>query len=336
MKNVLYIGNNLKSKKSNISSIQTLGPLLESEGYTVFYASSKNNKILRLLDMLSRVLKLKNTIDVVLIDTYSTHNFYYALLVSQLCRVLKIAYIPILHGGNLPSRLKRNPKLSGLIFNYAKHNVAPSLYLKNEFEAFGFHDIIYVPNAIKIEAYPFNCNTIEYPKLLWVRSFSEIYNPTLAISILSELKKTEPEAKLCMVGPDADGSLAAIKQRVFDLNLNVEFTGKLTKQEWISRSKDFNIFINTTNVDNTPMSVIEAMALGMPVVSTNVGGLPFLISDKTDGLLVLPNDVEAFVNAILKIKTDTALRAQLVLNARQKVESFSWKTIKPQWDAVLS
>ena len=68
----------------------------------------------------------------------------------------------------------------------------------------------------------------------------------------------------------------------------MNFTGKLSKQEWRDLSKDYNVFINTTNFDNTPVSVIEAMALGIPVVSTNVGGLPFLITDKVDGVLVEP------------------------------------------------
>ncbi|WP_299101306.1 glycosyltransferase family 4 protein [uncultured Winogradskyella sp.] len=335
MKNVLYIGNNLKNKKSNTSSIQTLGALLEGEGYSLYYASSKSNKVFRLLDMLKSVVKLRNTADVVLIDTYSTLNFYFALIVSQLCRFLDLEYIPILHGGNLPSRLKSNPKLSALIFENAKHNIAPSLYLKSEFELFGFHNITYLPNAIKIEEYPFKNYRFDNPRLLWVRSFSEIYNPKLAVKILSELKKIEPNATLCMVGPDTDGSLKTVKQLAGDLNLDVEFTGKLTKQDWISLSKKYNIFINTTNVDNTPISVIEAMALGLPVVSTNVGGLPFLISENKDGLLVAPNNVEAFVEAIIKIKFDNQLRDQLTKNARQKVEFFSWQTVKVQWDAVL-
>ena len=96
------------------------------------------------------------------------------------------------------------------------------------------------------------------------------------------------------------------------------------------------VFINTTNFDNTPVSVIEAMALGIPVVSTNVGGLPFLIDNGTDGLLVQPRDANAMVEAIIKLKNDTDLMTELVNNARYKVEDFAWNAVKPRWEALLS
>ena len=128
MKNVLYIGNNLKNSRSNVSAIAVFGPLLASEGYTLYYASSKSNKLWRLLDMLFSVCRHARHVDVVLIDTYSTINFYYAILVSQLCRLLGLPYIPILHGGNLLSRLVNSPKLSHLIFDHAKVLVAPSTF----------------------------------------------------------------------------------------------------------------------------------------------------------------------------------------------------------------
>ena len=100
MKNLLYIGNQLKDHNGTITSIDSLGPLLEKEGYTIAYASSKSIKLFRLIDMMLAVLKNRKKADYVLIDTYSTLNFYYAFFVSQLCGILKLRYIPILHGGN--------------------------------------------------------------------------------------------------------------------------------------------------------------------------------------------------------------------------------------------
>jgi len=336
MKRILYVGNNLKNNKSNISGIQILGALLEKEGYIMHYTSSKTNKIIRLLDMVRSCVTLSNNIDIVLIDTYSTQNFYFALIISQLCSLLKIKYIPILHGGNLPSRLKNSPKLSALIFKKAVHNISPSAYLKQEFELFGYDNIVHIPNTIQINDYPFKSKTYASPKLLWVRSFSKIYNPKLAVHVFNEVKKHYPEAMLCMVGPDADGTLKDVKQLADDLNLEIEFTGKLTKKEWISVSENYNIFINTTNLDNTPVSVIEAMALGLPVVSTNVGGMPFLISDTIDGLLVEPQDARAMVDKILELISDVQLREKLIANARAKSENFAWTAVKPKWDSILS
>ena len=95
------------------------------------------------------------------------------------------------------------------------------------------------------------------------------------------------------------------------------------------------MFINTTNVDNTPVSVIEAMALGLPVVSTNVGGIPFLLEDGVDALLVEPNDQEAMCRAIERLKSDPELVKQLTLNARKKVENFDWEVVKHQWKKLF-
>src|SRR5690606_28650687 len=128
MKNVLYIGNKLTNRRSNVSSISVLGPMLEHEGFSLKYASSYSNKIIRMLDMLWCCVKYRNQTDFVLIDTYSTLNFNYALLVSQLCRILKLKYIPSLNGGNLPYRLKENPMLCRVIFKPAYKLISPSFY----------------------------------------------------------------------------------------------------------------------------------------------------------------------------------------------------------------
>ncbi|OUS02145.1 glycosyl transferase family 1 [Flavobacteriales bacterium 33_180_T64] len=335
MKKILYIGNNLKSKKSNLSGIQTLGPLLEKEGYKMFYASSKSNKVLRLFDMVKSCLTLSKQIDLVLIDTYSTQNFYYALIVSQLCSALKLPYIPILHGGNLPKRLKRNPKMSQLLFENAKCSVAPSLYLKNAFETFNYKNVVHISNALEVINYPFLNKVYDSPKLLWVRSFSKIYNPKLAVKAFNAIKQTYPNAELCMIGPDSDGTLKDVKALVKELKLNVKFTGKLGKKEWIELSKTYNVFINTTNFDNMPVSVIEAMALGLPVVSTNVGGIPFLIHHNTTGLLVNPDSVNEMTKAILDLMTNKQNRTILIQNARIQAEQYDWVNIKKQWSNIL-
>ena len=335
MKKILYIGNNLKNKKSNTSSIQVLGTLLENEGFTMFYASSKNNKVLRLLDMVGSCVRLSKKVDFVFIDTYSTSNFYYALIVSQICKILKLKYIPILHGGNLPSRLKNNPFLSNLIFNNSYKNISPSLYLLEAFKKAGYEKVEFIPNAIEINKYKFKERNFKNLQLLWVRSFSKIYNPSLAIKILKRLQDEEIQATLCMVGPDSDGTLQEVKQLAKTLKLDVSFTGKLTKEAWIALSEKHTIFLNTTNFDNMPVSVIEAMALGLPVISTNVGGLPFLITNNKEGLLVEKDDIDGFVKAIKKILDNPEDAKTMTLNARKKVEAFNWEYIKIKWFQVL-
>ncbi|GAL89417.1 glycosyltransferase family 4 protein [Jejuia pallidilutea] len=336
MKNILYIGNQLVDNNKTVTTIDTLSTLLQSEGYRVITASNKKNKIFRLCDMLYHIIKHRNSVDYVLIDTYSTTNFYYAYLSSVLCTYFGLKYIPILHGGNLPERLKTSQKLSRQIFTKAHINVSPSLYLISFFENFGFKNIINIPNVIELKNYHFKKRQIDDIHLFWVRSFSEVYHPKLAVKLLKLLQEDGFKVSLCMVGPENDGSLQKVKMLAKNLNVKVEFTGRLSKAEWHEKSKAFNVFINTTNVDNMPVSVIEAMALGLPVVSTNVGGLPFLIKNNVDGILVPPNNVKAFKTAILRLKNNELLVDQITTNARKKVEQFDWEVVKHKWFSVLS
>lgn len=335
MKHILYIGNQLSSGNKTATTIDTLSTLLRAEGYIVTTVSKKHNKVWRLLDMLSYIIKLRRKVDYVLIDTYSTTNFYYAYLCSQLCRVFKLKYMPILHGGNLTQRLKDSPIKSKQIFDNAYCNIAPSLYLLSNFKSYGYTNIKHIPNTIEIDNYNFLKRKVDTINLLWVRSFSTIYNPQLAVKLLKSLIDEGFNASLCMVGPDNDGSLKSTKLLAKELGVNVEFTGKLSKKEWIEKSKSYNIFINTTNIDNMPVSVIEAMALGLPVVSTNVGGLPFLIKNEVDGITVNPNNVNELKGAILKLKTHQAFLDKITTSARRKIEQYDWQVVKHKWFSEL-
>ncbi|XMO86554.1 glycosyltransferase family 4 protein [Algibacter sp. AS12] len=336
MKTLIYIGNKSGvSKDANLSSIDLLVPLFENSGFKIYTASSKNNIVFRLLDMLWMCFKHKNEVDYVLIDTYSTLNFYYAYFVGGLCTILKLKYIPMLRGGNLPERIKKSPKLSKAIFNNAHVNIAPSLYIKSKFESEGFKNIINISNSIELDNYKFKPRTFSQVNLLWVRSFSKIYNPTLAIDILRDLKERGIIASLCMVGPDSDGSLKKVQDYANKMQVVVRFTGKLSKPEWIKLSEDYNIFINTTNFDNMPVSVIEAMALGLPIVSTNVGGMPYLIENNKNGLLVSPNSAGLFAEAIQELIKHPFKTDQLTREARLLAEKMDWNCIEKQWLKVL-
>lgn len=335
MINVLYIGNKLHSSKHNISYISVLGLLLESEGINVQYASSYQNKYRRLWHMVNSIIKLRSNLDVVLIDTYSTQNFYYAYVTSQLCRFFSIPYVPILHGGNLGSRLKNSPRMSKRLFLNAQINVAPSHFIKEQFQSFGYTNVEHIPNVLELQNYELTIRSFEYPKVLWVRSFSEIYNPKLAIYTLEKLRSSYPKAELCMVGPDPDGSLVQIKKLCNELGLQVKFPGKLSKSAWIELSKSYNVFMNTSKFDNMPVSVIEAMALGLPIVSTDVGGMPFLLKQEEDGILVPKNDSIAMSKAIIETIKNVERTKERIKNARHKAEQFDWRIVRSKWLTLL-
>ncbi len=335
MKKILYVGNKLSQHGNTTTSIETLGAFLEAEGYTLYYASSKKNQLLRMLDMVFITCKYARKIDVVMIDTYSTKNFWFAFVISQLCRLLHVKYITKLHGGNLPNRLEKNAFTSDMIFKNAYKITAPSRYLLDSFSKKNYENLVYVPNSIDINKYSFKEREIAIPKLLWVRSFSTIYNPKMAIKVLYELKKEFPTASLCMVGPDKENIIQECQTLANQLNVEVTFTGKLSKEEWIALSEDFNVFINTTHFDNTPVSIIEAMAIGLPVVSTNVGGIPFLVKDKETALLVNDDAVLEMVDAVKMLIQNKELTSKLIQNSRTMVAAFDWQMVKHKWFEIL-
>lgn len=334
-KSVLYVGNKLAKHGVSPTSADLLPPALEGEGYRVVTASDKRSKIIRFLDMIWVTHKNRNKVERVLIDTYSTWNFYFAVVIAAMCRIYKLPYIPILRGGNLPRRLEKNKRLSDNLFNGAITCVAPSIYLLNQFRDKGYTNLTYIPNTIHIKDYPFQPRPKLSPKLLWVRSFSEIYNPLLALEIIEILIKQGIDVSLCMVGPDKDGSLGRCKNIMESLKLPVTFTGILSKQEWIRLSEEYDIFINTTHFDNMPVSVMEAMALGMPVISTNVGGMPYLIKNGETGVLVATKSPEAFVEAIRNLLENEAETFKMSHTARLEIEKLDWQNLKKQWLELL-
>ena len=335
MKKLLYIGNKLSSVGLPVTSIETLGALLESEGMRIRYASEQKNKALRLLDMIVHTLRYAPSSNYVLIDVYSTLNFWYAVVVSQLCRLLGVPYIAKLHGGDLPKRIEENPFLADLVFKHAYKNVAPSPYLLQSFHKYAAN-LLYIPNTLVIDNYVYQPQPSLRPKLLWVRAWERIYNPELAMQAAELVKRTYPEVELCMVGPFKNISETEAIAMASRYTVPIRITGGLSKEEWTALAAEYSIFLNSTTVDNTPVSVMEAMALGLPVVSTNVGGLPYLITHESSGLLVPSADAVAMAGAIVRLIQDPDLAKQLALTARKVVEEMDWKEVNKLWKDVLS
>lgn len=328
---ILFLGNMLSKHGLAPAMSELLADKL-SKHYPIVRASEKSNMLWRLIDMIWHILYYRKTCNIVIMDVFSTRAFWYAWVCANIMRFVRIEYITILRGGGLPGRIDRNPISSKAIFKFAVYNVCPSIYLGRAFKKYNY-PVKVVPNFIELEKYPFRLRDSIRPTLLGVRSFHHIYNPMLALEILFVLRRNYPDARLCMVGPDKDGSLEIVKARAKSLNLIdcIEFTGRLSKTDWISKSSSYDIFINTTNFDNMPVSVLEAMALGFPIISTRVGGIPDLIENGKNGLLVDAGIAEAFVQRIIDLVESPALTRLLSKEARLFAETFSWENVKPYW-----
>jgi glycosyltransferase involved in cell wall biosynthesis len=107
---------------------------------------------------------------------------------------------------------------------------------------------------------------------------------------------------------------------------------KVDVGKWLARG---DLFLNTTHVDNTPISVLEAMASGLCVISTRVGGIPYLLSHGQDALLVSPDDPRAMAEAVERILTEPLLARHLSRSARARAETFDRSVVLPQWRSLM-
>ena len=157
--------------------------------------------------------------------------------------------------------------------------------------------------------------------------------------LLELLQVDYPAVSARMVGPDkGDGSLQDTMRLAEQLGVldRLEIVGPVAKQDVPLQLSRGDIFLNTTNIDNSPVSVVEAMACGLCVVSTNVGGIPYLLENEVDSLLTPAGDAAAMANAIRRILTEPGLAGKLSSAGRRKVSEYDWSIVLPRWQALLS
>lgn len=310
---------------------------LSANKWYVTTTSALPNRHLRPIDMLFTIWRKRNDYKVAQIDVFSGQAFGWAEAATSLLRVLNKPYILTLHGGNLPNFAQRYPRRVRQLLTSASVVTTPSKYLYQYMCTYR-DDIQVLPNPLDINNYPFTHRKEVRPRLVWLRAFHASYNPSLAANVLALLKEDFPTATLLMIGPDkGDGSFQAFQTAIADLELRkmTKCLGPVAKLDVPTFLNRGDIFLNTTNVDNTPVSVMEAMACGLCVVSTNVGGLPYLLNHEQDALLVPPNEPKAMTAAVRRILTEPGLAEYLSCNARKKAEEFDWGTILPQWEELL-
>ena len=332
------IGNYLASPKHNRNIWHALSEHLEDVGWNIITTSTKERQLTRLLDMLFTIIKERNKYVLAQIDVFSGRAFTFAEICTWLLCQLKKPVILTLHGGNLPAFAKQFPKKVQRLLLSADEVVAPSDYLVRQLQEYR-DDIRLIPNGIDSSRYPYRHRVHLKPKLVWLRAFHRIYNPELAIQALAVLKDEFPEIHLWMIGPDkGDGSLqnTILLAKTLQVAERVEFIPGVAKSDvplWLNKG---DIFLNTSNYDNTPVSVMEAMACGLCLVSTNVGGIQYLLKENVDALLVPPDSPEDMADAIRRILTEADLAAGLSGGARHRAEGLDWPEILPKWENLFT
>ncbi len=315
---------------------QEIAERLQAKGWTVGLTSTKRGRAFRALDLHATAWLRRNAYDVAHVDVFSGAAFRWAEGVTTLLRRLAKPYVLTLHGGNLPAFALARPADVARLLSRAAYVTAPSEYLLGLCRGQPCASVI--PNALDLGRYHFLVRARPKPLLLWLRAFHAIYNPEMAIAVVRQLIQDYPELYLTMVGPDKDGRLAQLQHDVTTsgLSRHVQFAGAIPKSDVPSVLDTADVFLNTAAIDNSPVSVLEAMAAGLCVVSTNVGGLPQLLTHDHDALLVPAGDAGAMAAAIRRILNEPGLAAKLSRNARRTAEKHSWDRVLPLWEDLLS
>ena len=335
---VLLIGNFLSAMNRGRGVCEDLALRLADAEWRVLTASSKTTRFARVSDILQTAWRQRRQYHVASVEVYSGRAFRWAEAVCKMLRVLDKPYVLTLHGGNLPRFAVRCPRRLQRLLQSAHAVTVPSRYLLEQMRPYR-EDLRLLPNPLDVGRYRYTVRSNPEPRLMWLRSFHSIYNPSLAPRVLAILSREFPDAELIMVGPDrGDGSSQAATRTAHELGVldRITFPGSVSKGDVPECLNRGDVFLNTTNYDNTPVSVIEAMACGQCVVSTDAGGIPYLIDDGVDGLLTPRDDPQRMAAALGRILREPALAERLSRNARAKAELFDWSTILPRWQSLLT
>ena len=272
-------------------------------------------------------------------DTYCIQVFTFRATILEVLAMLagkiwRRRIVLVMRDGRLIQTLDRWPALAA-IYRRADAIVFPSGFLQEGLHPHRLKGTI-IPNVVDLDHYTCKIRKTIRPRLLFMRTFHPLYNPELALRVYRRVKDRRPDASLTMAGMDRD-YLGEVRKAAERMGLDdVRFQGFVDKRDVPALMADHDIYLNTPHMDNTPVSVIEALACGLPVISTRVGGIPYLLEDGKTGLLVPDDDDAAMADAVFRLLDEPGLAEALSPQGRGRVESFTWEHVRDQWRAVLS
>lgn len=325
---------------NKIHAIPTQGDFLIKNlreiGYQIVASSDHPNRFIRALDILKTLLLKRNSYDICLIQVFGFRSFYIEDVTSLFARFLGKKIIMVLHGGAIPKFAQDHPDWFARVLGRAHKIVTPSKYLANDLASTKFKFSI-IPNAIDLNQYTFCQRVSVEPKIFWMRTFFRTYNPEMAVRVLARVKKKYPQAYMTMAGED-QGLVAIIRQMISKEGLDdsIKVLGFLNDKEKMDQARAHDIYINTNRIDNLPISVLEMCAMGLPIVSTSVGGIPYLLTDKENSLLVPPDDDFAMAQAIEALIRDPKLASRLSAEGRNLAIQYSWDKVCNQWNQLFA
>lgn len=267
-----------------------------------------------------------------LVHVMANSGWSWHLFATPAIWIAHLRRIPVIvnyRGGEADAFLKNSARMIGLTMRKTAALIVPSGFLKATFARFGMTAAI-VPNIIDLHR--FSNPQPHRPlrrRLLVARNLEPIYDNESAIRALAIVRQTHPDATLTIAG---SGPLAgALQSLAGSLGLSgaVVFAGRLDRDAMAVAYREADIVLNPSLVDNMPNSVLEALASGVPVVTTHVGGVPYIVKHEETALLVPPRAPEAMAAAILRLMEDATLARRLIDNGLVEVQAYTWARVWP-------
>ncbi len=207
--------------------------------------------------------------------------------------------------------------------------VVPSQFLVDVFARFGLQATA-IFNFVESESFKFRARSPLKPIFLSNRNFEAHYQVADVLRAFQLIQRKIPAAKLFVAGCGSEE--AGLKKLAVELSLsNTVFTGRVEPDEMPNVYDEADIYLNSSIVDNMPLSIIEAFSCGLPVVSTNAGGIPFIIQDGETGLLVKTNDYEALAKQAIRLLEDEILAQKIIWNALEENNKYNRENVREEW-----
>lgn len=207
--------------------------------------------------------------------------------------------------------------------------ITPSGYLIDVFRQFDLHAKV-VFNFVDTELFRFRPRKPLRPIFLSNRNFEALYNVSCTLRAFALIQASMPDASLIVAGdgPEKD----RLHQLAAELNLkNTEFTGRIVPRHMPALYDKADVYLNSPSIDNMPNSIIEAFACGLPVVSTNAGGIPYIVENGRTGLLVDSDDHKALAREAVSLFDGSGRAEKLISAAREEVQRYTWQSVRADW-----
>ncbi len=288
----------------------------------------------RLVPYLGRLWRMTSRVD--LIHIMANSGWSWHLFAAPAVWIAKLRGKPVVvnyRGGEAGAFFSRSMRWVAPTLKRADAIVVPSGFLEGIFRRHGFTPKI-VPNIVDLVRFtkrPGNPEESAKQRrchLLVTRNLEPLYDNATAIRALGLIRARFPEARLTLAGTGPEeGRLRALAAQL-GLSAAVTFAGAIDNERMPALYQSAGVALNPSRVDNTPISLLEALASGVPVVSTDVGGIPYLVTRDESALLVPPDSPHAMAEATLKILDDERLAERLAAAGRLVARQHGWPSVR--------